>query len=231
PETNKYDSHNALGSELKTLLEILPEKGPISASKRQAVRSLEVGNVSMARVKASGSLARSGECVYGTHGFAVRMKPIKPYPCGLRLSDFITEGKWFARSKRQAVRSLEVGNVSMARVVYDTLLKSNKLQANIDLWNEHMEKLARSEVNRVNMNVTIQRNLENVTITTGMSAGIRHFETLGSELLTSQQGRVIQEKFVKRPENTDTGTALKEDNLDDWDNKEEEEQVVEKENK
>ena len=36
-------------------------------------------------------------------------------------------------------------------------------------------------------NSTIQRNLENVVISTGISAGIQHFETYNSQLLISQQ--------------------------------------------
>ncbi|CAB5391104.1 unnamed protein product [Rhizophagus irregularis] len=44
--------------------------------------------------------------------------------------------------------------------------EADNLQTNIDLWNDDMKKLAKSEVNnRVNM-----RNLENMTISTGISA-------------------------------------------------------------
>ncbi|CAG8553070.1 350_t:CDS:2, partial [Acaulospora colombiana] len=61
--------------------------------------------------------------------------------------------------------------------------EANNLQTNIDLWNDDMKKSAKSEVNnRVNM-----RNLENVVIRTGISAGIQHFETYNSQLLISQQ--------------------------------------------
>ncbi|CAG8654097.1 3520_t:CDS:2, partial [Acaulospora morrowiae] len=60
--------------------------------------------------------------------------------------------------------------------------EADNLQTNIDLWND-MKKLAKSEVNnRVNM-----RNLENVVISTGISAGIQHFETYNSQLLISKQ--------------------------------------------
>ncbi|CAB4377252.1 unnamed protein product [Rhizophagus irregularis] len=46
------------------------------------------------------------------------------------------------------------------------LKEADNLQTNIDLWNDDMKKLAKSEVNnRVNM-----RNLENMTISTGISA-------------------------------------------------------------
>ncbi|GBC38509.2 hypothetical protein GLOIN_2v1868900 [Rhizophagus irregularis DAOM 181602=DAOM 197198] len=61
--------------------------------------------------------------------------------------------------------------------------EADNLQTNIDLWNDDMKKLAKSEVNnRVNM-----RNLENMTISTGISAGIQHFKTYNSQLLISQQ--------------------------------------------
>ncbi|CAG8615086.1 1231_t:CDS:10 [Diversispora eburnea] len=87
PEANKHDSHSSLGTELATLLELLPEKEP-------------------------------------QYQHASRMK-----------------------------QRLKV-----------------KIPINVK---QKMENLTKSEVNkRVNM-----RNLENIAITTGISAGIRHFET------------------------------------------------------
>ncbi|CAI2191894.1 16324_t:CDS:2, partial [Funneliformis geosporum] len=61
--------------------------------------------------------------------------------------------------------------------------EADNLQTNIDLWNDDMKKLAKSEVNnRVNMH-----NLENAVISMGILAGIQHFKTYNSQLLISQQ--------------------------------------------